>query len=239
MQTITSDTIRSTLADGDLGMALSDFHAWAAATKALCLDEATELLRRYHHSDEEFLAGRIDYAEKNRQDIRTAQALNEILAQVPASPPAPLPNDAPATHPAFLRIRHKVQSEPVADHAFLTIIDVAMQNKGTTAMTKLTGNVRVSRAYPLPDPRQQAIREQLSDGRQAYFDLDPHITTLWRTQLDALQIELAPGERENIVFKRIIAGYLRCIEVHTTVYDHNQPGKLLAWKHTTFHFLNR
>jgi len=235
MQTITADTIRATLADGDLGMALSDFHAWAAATKAPCLDEATELLHRHHHAGKEFLAGRIDWAEKSKQDSKSTRALLKTLGKIPASP---LPDASPAADPACLRIRHKVQSTPVADHGYLTIIEITLHNKGTIIMPTLSGDVRVSRAYPLPDPRQQAIRQQLADGRQAFFDLDPHITTLWRTPLDALQIELAPGEREDVVFKRIIAGYLRCIEVHTTVYDHTQPGKLLAWKHTSFHFFN-
>lgn len=83
MQNITADTIRATLADGDLGMALSDFHAWAAATKAPCLDEATELLHRHHH------AGRvwpIDWAEKSKQDSKSTQALLNTLGKIPAPP---------------------------------------------------------------------------------------------------------------------------------------------------------
>ncbi|MCC7507113.1 MAG: hypothetical protein IT259_17535 [Saprospiraceae bacterium] len=233
MHPITADTIRRILDLGELPAALTDYQALAHGAREA--EHAAELLRRYQELARAFNEGRIDDLEKSRREEALKDALLAALDKSPnsAAPVATLPADAT---PAYLKIRHRFKAEPIADNGFLVTISVTLRNKGKRLLPLVSGNVRVSRLYPLVDPWQQKIREQLAGGKQTYFDLAPHLTTLWLRSFDDRKISLAPGEREQLVFRRIVAGYIRGIEIQTAVYDPSEEQQLMAWKHTTFHF---
>ncbi|MFN8304373.1 MAG: hypothetical protein U0U46_17930 [Saprospiraceae bacterium] len=233
MHHITAATLRTALNQGELYAALSDFNALAQNDRDYDARQAAALLGQYEDLVQAFNEGRIDETEKTGRE----QGLTDALLQALDRPVAPPP--APALRAAYPEIRHKFRAEPIADNAFLVTITVTLRNRGQTPLTRLSGNVRVSRLYPLSDPWQQKIREQLAEGKQTYFDLAPHLTTLWQSSLDDKKIGLLPGEREQLTFKRIVAGYLRGIEIQTAVYDPEQEKQLMAWKHTTFHFFKR
>lgn len=232
MHHITADTIRELLRQGELPSALSDYQALAQSLPKYDAGQALELAQRYEALLKARSEGGIDDAEKIAQESRLSDALRKALDRVPSARP---PAQPPATD-AFVNIRHKFRAEPIAENGFLVTITVTLHNKGRAAMSRLSGNVRVSRLYPLADPWQQKIREQLAEGKQTYFDLSPYLATLWQSSFDDKKIGLAPGEREQLVFRRIVAGYIRGIEIQTTVYDPEGDDRLMAWKHSSFHY---